>query len=117
MRHSINSFKLYFHEKYFYVQWLSGYTTGTESYQAKLSYDFEKMDIKGLSAFTRYAIFDNSVNAANDAKEWNFDVKYKFQGPMKGLEIRLRYADISYDQAGKPNEHDFRFIFIANYNF
>ena len=97
------------------VQWLSGYTAGTESYQAKLSYDFEQVGIKGLSAFTRYAIFDNSVNAANDAKEWNFDVKYKFQGSMKGLETRLRYADISYDQAGKPNEHDFRFI--ANYNF
>lgn len=97
------------------VQWLTGVTAGTESYQAKLSYDFEQVGIKGLSAFTRYAIFDNSVNASNDAKEWNLDVKYKFQGAMKGFETRLRYADISYDQSGKPNEHDFRFI--ANYNF
>ncbi|ACZ11768.1 OprD family outer membrane porin [Sulfurospirillum deleyianum] len=97
------------------VQWLSGYTAGTESYQAKLSYDFEHVGIKGLSALTRYAIFNNSVDAGNDAKEWDIDVKYKFSGAMKGFETRLRYADISYNQLGKPNEHDFRFI--ANYNF
>lgn len=97
------------------VQWLTGSTAGTDSYQAKISYDFEHVGIKGLSAFTRYAIFDNSVDAGNDAKEWNMDVKYKFSGAMKGFETRLRYAHIDYDQSNKPSEHDFRFM--ANYNF
>lgn len=97
------------------VQWLTGVTAGTDSYQGKISYDFAQIGIQGLSAFTRYAVYDNSVNAANDAKEWNIDVKYKFSGAMKGLETRIRYADITYDLAGKPDEHDFRFI--ANYQF
>lgn len=97
------------------VQWLTGSTAGTDSYQGKISYDFAQVGIVGLSAFTRYAVYENSINAANDAKEWNFDVKYKFSGAMKGLETRIRYADITYDRAGKPDEHDFRFI--ANYLF
>ena len=97
------------------LQWLTGVSAGTDSYQGKISYDFGHVGIQGLSAFARYAIYDNSVNVANDAKEWNFDVKYKFSGAVKGLETRIRYADIAYDQAGKANEHDFRFI--ANYKF
>lgn len=97
------------------VQWLTGVYAGQESYQGKISYDFEQVGIKGLSAFTRYVVYTNSVDPVNDATEWNFDVKYKFSGPLKGFETRLRYADVNYDLAGKPKEHDLRFL--ANYKF
>lgn len=97
------------------VQWLTGVTAGTDSYQGKISYDFSQVGIAGLSAFTRYAVYNNSVDINNDADEWNFDVKYKFSGSLKGLETRVRYAVIDYDLATKKNERDFRFI--ANYKF
>lgn len=97
------------------VQWLTGVTAGTDSYQGKISYDFAQVGIAGLSAFTRYAVYNQSVDAGNDADEWNFDVSYKFSGSLKGLETRVRYAMIDYDLSGKNNEKDFRFI--ANYKF
>lgn len=97
------------------VQWLSGFTAGTDSYQGKISYDFSQVGIAGLTAFTRYAMYEDSVVAANDAAEWNFDVSYKFSGAAKGLEARVRYADINYDAAGVSNDKDLRVM--ANYKF
>ena len=97
------------------VQWLTGTTKGTDSYQGKISYDFSQVGIAGLTAFTRYAVYEDSVVAANDAAEWNLDVSYKFSGAAKGLEARVRYADINYDAAGVSNDKDLRVI--ANYKF
>jgi len=97
------------------VQWLTGITAGTESYQGKVSYDFAQAGIPGLSAFVRYAVYNDSVVATNDADEWDLDVTYKFSGAAKGLDLRLRYADVNYDTAGVDNDKDLRVI--ANYKF
>ncbi|MDD3463748.1 MAG: OprD family outer membrane porin [Sulfurospirillaceae bacterium] len=97
------------------VEWWTGYWAGTESYQGKVSYDFSQVGIKGLSAFTRYVVYDNSVNPANDAKEWDIDVKYVFAGSLKGLDARVRYSDTKFDTATANDGHDLRLI--VNYKF
>ncbi len=95
------------------VQKLSGYGKGVDSYQGKVSYDFSKVGIAGLSAFTRYIQYDDFDGAGLDANEWDTDVTYKFGGSMKGLKARIRYAVVSKD--ANPDFNDFRFI--VKYDF
>jgi hypothetical protein len=71
--------------------------------------------MSGLSAFARYTVYDNAVVATNDATEYNLDVSYKFSSAAKGLDLRVRYANVDYDEAAQDNVKDFRII--ANYKF
>ena len=80
--------------------------------QAILGYDLGKIGLKGLSAKVVYVDFDTpetGVNASPDIDETDFDVKYKFDGYLKGLGLRARYAIIDKDEAmGGEDFTDFR---------
>ena len=96
------------------VQYASGVYQDMKSYQGKISYDFSKVGVAGLTAFVRYATYDSGV-VGNNLDEWNVDVSYKFSGAAKGLEARVRFADIDYDAPTGDDGQDFRVI--AAYKF
>jgi len=67
-----------------------------------------------------YGIFDSpdvgEKNASEDRTEFDINFRYKIPGPLKGLDLRLRYASINGDYNNSLNDwEDYRFI--LNYRF
>ncbi len=91
------------------VQKLSGNGAGVTAYQGRVSYDFSKVGVKGLTAFTRYVQYNDYSGSGLDANEWDFDTTYRFGASLKGLSAQLRYAMVSKDVANS-DFNDFRFI-------
>ncbi|MFK5880688.1 MAG: OprD family outer membrane porin [Sulfurospirillum sp.] len=96
------------------VQKLSGNGAGVTAYQGKVSYDFSKVGVKGLSAFTRYIQYNDYSGSGLDANEWDMDAKYAFGGSLKGLSGQVRYATVTKDV---PNSDFNDFRFIVKYKF
>ena len=68
----------------------------------RVGYDFSGIGIKGLKAKVVYIDFDTpegGINASQDMNETDFDVKYKFSGPLEGLGLRGRHAIVDEDEA------------------
>lgn len=98
------------------IHMLTGATAGTDSYRGKVSYDFSKVGVTGLSAFVTYAQYDQDVaNGNHDASEFDFDATYAFSGSLKGLSAQIRYAIVNYDLSTDEDKDQLRFI--ANYKF
>ncbi len=96
------------------IQILSGNGAGVTAYQGKVSYDFSKVGVKGLTAFTRYAQYNDYSGSGLDANEWDVDTTYNFGGSLKGLSGQLRYAMINKDVANSDFNN---FRFIVKYKF
>lgn len=78
------------------------------SWQARYDIDFAGLGVPGLVAFVRYVRGDNFEVAGKEGKEWerNIDISYTLQsGPMRGLSLRLRNAELHGDVTGARDEN------------
>ena len=68
-----------------------------------LSYDFTKLNLPGLSAFTNFAWGNNAEDNVTkeslpDATEYNFTMDYRPKsGALNGLWLRMRYAYVDFE--------------------
>lgn len=92
---------------------------GEDTWLAALTYDFSKVGIKGLSAYTMHTFSrtpDSGPHASPDQTEHDLTVDYYFQGSLKNLWLRVRGAYVDQDEAvGGEDFSDFRII--INYDF
>lgn len=63
----------------------------------RVSYDFGKLGVKGLSAYVFYSDYDVPASTGKDMTETDYSIQYAFSGSLDGLGLRARYADISID--------------------
>lgn len=73
----------------------AGLLADENAYGAKLSYDFSRLGVNGLSAYVFYAEYDGleAVSRASvDSKETDFNIQYAFSGALEGLGLRVRHA-------------------------
>ncbi len=101
------------------------YARNTTSYQGKVSYDFSKLGIQGLTSYALYAHDNQGLTSANSqtSGDWDifaFDISYALSGPLKGLTLSLQYENQDNDKLvsgvntkTKLDEYRFR----ANYKF
>ncbi len=79
-----------------------------------LSYDFSKLGLPGLSAFTNFAWGNNAENPDTDenlpdATEYDFTVDYRpTSGLLNGIWLRTRYAYVDFE--GGEDTQDVRVI-------
>jgi hypothetical protein len=94
---------------------------GENAFMAKLSYDFTRHGLEGVAA---YALFvhgwgrvDPSTKASvPNENEFDADLQWRPQWKfLKGLWLRVRYANVHQYQAPKNTINDFRVI--VNYDF
>ena len=95
------------------IQILSGNGAGVDAYRGKVSYDFSKAGVAGLTAFTTYGVYKDIINNIDDATELDFDIAYEFGGALKGLSAEIQYAIVEQDNAEDSNN----LRFMANYKF
>ena len=93
---------------------------GESAFMAKASYDFTRLGLEGVTAYVLFVHGWGRVDPATKDKvpnENEFDVdlqwrpKWKF---LKGLWLRLRYAQVNQYQEPKDTIHDYRVI--VNYD-
>ena len=73
----------------------AGLLADEDAYGAKLSYNFGRLGVNGLSAYVFHAEYDGveAVSRASvDSKETDFNVQYAFSGGLEGLGLRVRHA-------------------------
>ena len=93
---------------------------GEQSIMGKLSYDFTRLGLEGLTAYALYVHGWNRVDATTkksvpNENEFDADLQWKpKQGFLKGIWFRVRYAVVHQYQEPKNYIHDFRFI--VNYD-
>lgn len=92
---------------------------GEDSWLAAVTYDFSRVGIKGLSAYTMHTFSrtpDSGPHASPDQTEHDLTVDYRFQGRLQGVWLRLRAAHVDQDEAlGGEDFTDYRLI--LNYDF
>ncbi len=92
---------------------------GENTWLVGLTYDFSKMGIKGLSAYTMHTFGrtpDSGPHASPDQTEHDLTVDYHLQGCLKHLWLRVRGAYVDQDETlGGQDYSDFRII--INYDF
>lgn len=105
---------------------VQSYARNTTAYEGKVSYDFTKLGLAGLTSYVLYVHDDQGYTSgvAQTSGDWNniaFDVTYALPGSFKGLTLSLQYEKDDNDKlnaAGvntnvKSDEYRFR----ANYRF
>ncbi len=89
------------------------------AYALKLDYDFGVLGISGLSSYIFYGRFntpDSGEKASPDTDEIDFNLQYAFDGPLKGLSVRLRHAIIDRDEdCGGKDEGDSRVYLVYKF--
>ncbi|KTT05016.1 porin [Pseudomonas oryzihabitans] len=90
--------------------------SGEDTWQARYSYDFGQLGVKGLTAGVIYQRGDNiRTSAGNDFMEWERDLTVSYvipEGQLKGLGFTWRNASLRTDlpaasrQAGVPSQRD-----------
>lgn len=92
---------------------------GENAWLLELAFDFERIGLKGLSAFADYTDSytpDTGQNASPDQREYNLTIDYHFSGKLKGLWLRLRGAIV--DQSKSLDGKDYSDCrVIINYDF
>lgn len=105
---------------------VQSYARNTTSYEGKVSYDFAKLGLVGLTSYVLYAHDDQGYTSgvAQTSGDWDnvaFDITYALSGPLKGLTLSLQYEKDDNDKLNasgvntnvKSDEYRFR----ANYKF
>ena len=91
---------------------------GEDAWLAGLSYDFSRLGLEGLSAFTNYVhgdTPDSGSDATPDQKELDFTIDYQFgKQRFDGLWIRARAAFVDQSGSGAEDINDYRVI--VNYS-
>lgn len=94
---------------------------GEQSIMGKLSYDFSRLGLEGLTAYALYVHGWNRVDPTTkksvpNENEFDADLQWRpKQGFLKGIWFRVRYAIVHQYEEPKNYIHDFRFI--VNYDF
>ena len=101
------------------------YARNMDSYTGKISYDFAKLGVNGLTAFVIYA--DNKQGETStgnkttgDWKDTGFEVAYAFSGALKGFTAALQYEQQDNDKLKngvKSSVTSDEYRFRANYKF
>jgi hypothetical protein len=87
----------------------------------KLSYDFSRLGLEGVSAYALFVHGWGRVNpstkaGAPDENEFNADFQWRPKWSfLKGFSWRFRYSRVHQYQGPKDSQHDYRFI--LNYDF
>jgi hypothetical protein len=85
---------------------------GENAFLVGASYDFEKIGLRGVSAFVNFVYGDQRFG--DWRHEFNATLDYRInKGPLKNLWLRLRYA--SLESSGQVPVTDYRAI--VNYTF
>ena len=94
---------------------------GEGAFMAKLSYDFTRIGLEGVAAYVLFVHgwgrVDPSTKASvPDENEFDADLQWRPQWKfLKGLWLRVRYANVHQYQGPKNTINDFRVI--VNYDF
>ena len=83
---------------------------GEDAWMLRAAYNFESLP--GLSAYG-LCVDGNDPEGATLYQEDECDLNVQWdvkQGPLEGLMLRLRYAEIDQGSPGSPNLNDFRFM-------
>ncbi|GAC1036605.1 OprD family porin [Pseudomonas sp. No.117] len=88
--------------------------SGEDTWQARYSYDFAQLGVKGLTAGVIYQRGDNIRTRTGDAMEWERDLTVSYvipEGQLKGLGFTWRNAMLRSDlpavsQSGVPGQRD-----------
>ena len=94
---------------------------GEGAFMAKLSYDFKRFGVEGVTAYTLFVHAWGRVNPSTkesvpNENEWDTDVQWRPQWKfLKGLWFRVRYANVHQYETPKNTINDFRVI--VNYDF
>jgi outer membrane OprD family porin len=94
---------------------------GENAFVAKLSYDFTRLCLEGLTAYALYVHGWNRINPSNGSSvpnenEFDADLQWRPQWKfLKGLWFRVRYADVHQYEGPGSTINDFRVI--VNYDF
>jgi hypothetical protein len=94
---------------------------GESAFMAKASYDFTRLGLKGVSAYTLWVHGWDRVNPSTkdpvpNENEFDADVQWRPEWKfLKGLWFRVRYANAHQYEAPKNTMNDFRVI--VNYEF
>lgn len=89
---------------------------GEQSIMGKLSYDFSRLGLEGVSMYALFVHGWNRVDPATkrsvpNENEFDADLQWRpKQGFLKGIWFRVRYAVVHQYQEPKNYIHDFRFI-------
>jgi hypothetical protein len=87
----------------------------------KLSYDFSRLGLEGVSAYGLFVhgwgrVDPSTKNGVPNENEFNADVQWRPKWSfLNGFSARLRYAWVHQYQGPKDNQHDYRVI--INYDF
>jgi hypothetical protein len=94
---------------------------GENAFMVKASYDFTRLGLKGVSAYTLWVHGWNRVDPSTKASvpnenEFDADVQWRPEWKfLKGLWFRVRYANVHQYESPKNSLNDFRVI--VNYDF
>jgi hypothetical protein len=94
---------------------------GENAFIVKLSYDFTRLGLKGVSAYTLFTHGWDRVNPSTresvaNEDEFDADVQWRPEWKyLKGLWFRVRYANVHQYEGSKNTLNDFRLI--VNYDF
>lgn len=102
------------------------YARNTTAYEGKVSYDFAKLGVTGLTSYVLY-VHDNQgytsgvAQTSGDWKNVAFDVTYALSGTLKGLTLSLQYEKDDNDKLSasgvNTNTKSDECRFRANYKF
>jgi outer membrane porin, OprD family len=82
----------------------------------KLSYDFSRLGLEGVSSYVLFVQGWGRVNPSTksgmpDENEFNFDFQWRPKWSfLNGLSMRYRYSRVHQYQGPKDNQNDYRFI-------
>jgi len=87
----------------------------------KLSYDFSRLGLEGVSTYLLWVhgwgrINPSTKSGAPDENEFNADLQWRPKWSfLNGFSARFRYSRVHQYQGPKDSQHDYRFI--LNYDF
>ena len=94
---------------------------GEQAFLVKGSYDFSRMGLSGLTAYTTYVhgwgqVFPSTKEPVPNVNEIDLDIQYRPDlGALKGLWLRFRYGHVVQYQGTRSVIDQFRII--INYDF
>ncbi len=78
-----------------------------EVYAVRVGYDFGKLGVNGLTAYTFYGEYDAPESTGSDFNELDFSVSYSLDNVLKGLSVRARHAIVDFDNGEDLNDTRF----------
>lgn len=100
------------------------YQANTNSYSGKLSYDFAKLGVNGLTSYILYSVDKQGEVAASKSADYAItgaEVAYAFSGALKGFSTSLQYehtkCDTTFHNGKSDSAASDQYRFRTNYKF